>query len=126
MHELKTLVGQVAPAVSAGLGEAGRGAMGCACRLASSSGPHRHPHNTRAFAYAHAHTPLTPRLCATPQESLERAHGTLRMFDTNEDGRVSADEFLGVFEFLGQDMDDAEFQVRRGLGSGGGCSISPY
>ncbi|PNW70413.1 hypothetical protein CHLRE_17g718750v5 [Chlamydomonas reinhardtii] len=45
-----------------------------------------------------------------PAESLERAHGTLRMFDTNEDGRVSADEFLGVFEFLGQDMDDAEFQ----------------
>ncbi|KAG2449861.1 hypothetical protein HYH02_005384 [Chlamydomonas schloesseri] len=44
-----------------------------------------------------------------PAESLERARGTLRMFDTNEDGRVSLDEFLAVFDFLSQDMDDTEF-----------------
>ncbi|PNH09211.1 putative calcium-binding protein CML23 [Tetrabaena socialis] len=46
-----------------------------------------------------------------PAESLERARGTLRMFDTNEDGRVSMDEFLSVFEFLGQDLDDTEFHL---------------
>lgn len=44
-----------------------------------------------------------------PAESVSRAHGTLRMFDANEDGRVSVDEYLTFFNFLAQDMDDTEF-----------------
>ncbi|GIL76527.1 hypothetical protein Vretimale_6036 [Volvox reticuliferus] len=46
-----------------------------------------------------------------PAESVERAQGTLRMFDTNQDSKVSMDEFLSVFGFLVQDMGDAEFRV---------------
>ncbi|GFR50480.1 hypothetical protein Agub_g12740 [Astrephomene gubernaculifera] len=46
-----------------------------------------------------------------PAESLHRAHGTLRMFDTNSDDRVSCEEFLAVFGFLAQQMDDREFKA---------------
>ncbi|KXZ48429.1 hypothetical protein GPECTOR_28g837 [Gonium pectorale] len=46
-----------------------------------------------------------------PAESINRAKGTLQMFDSNEDGRVSLDEFLTFFEFLANDMDDQEFRA---------------
>ncbi|GLC43650.1 Parvalbumin beta-like [Pleodorina starrii] len=49
--------------------------------------------------------------CVAPAESLERARGTLRMFDTNADERVSMDEFLTVFMFLAQDMSEPEFSA---------------
>ncbi len=44
---------------------------------------------------------------------MSRAHGTLRMFDANEDGRVSVDEYLTFFNFLSQ-------VGWGGVGGGGG------
>lgn len=46
-----------------------------------------------------------------PAESTTRAYSTLSMFDNDGDARVSLDEFLSVFEFLAQDMDEAEFST---------------
>lgn len=54
---------------------------------------------------------------------MSRAHGTLRMFDANEDGRVSVDEYLTFFNFLAQVGGGGDRNVassRWGRGGGGG------
>ncbi|EFJ49327.1 hypothetical protein VOLCADRAFT_90146, partial [Volvox carteri f. nagariensis] len=49
--------------------------------------------------------------CVGPEDALERARGTLRMFDTDADEKVSVEEFLTFFDSLVHDMSDTDFRA---------------